>query len=62
MNKSLLVRELAINLSSISTILAFLSGYYVGTGQWGLGLSIGCVYLALDNLTSRLWLVAIRGA
>ena len=60
MTRSLLVRELAINLSSISSILTWLSGYYVGTGAWVIGISLGVFYLVLDNITSRLWLKAIK--
>lgn len=61
MKKSLLVDELAINLSSLSTVLSFLCGYFIGSEDWRSGLLVGGIYLCLDNITSRLWLRAIKG-
>jgi len=50
-----ILKEIAINLSSVGIPLSFLSGFLLGTGKWGLGLLVLALYLLIDNITGRLW-------
>ncbi len=54
-----LLREVSINLGSLSTVLGFISAYLLGSGQVGLGVGLFILYLLLGNIGDRLYWILI---
>lgn len=50
-----LLKELAVNLSSLGIPLSFSAGFFFGNGKWHFGLLILLLYLIIDNISGRLW-------
>lgn len=50
------LEEVYINSGTLSVLLCFLSGYFLGTGSYLIGGIITVIYFVLDNVNTRLWL------
>lgn len=55
-----LLKELAINLSSLGIPVSFCAGFLVGSGQWYYGVLAMVIYILMDNLASRLWFTCLE--
>jgi hypothetical protein len=55
-----LVREIVMNIGSLTEILALYIAYSLGADRWELGLSLLLVCVIVNNLLSRGWLWLLR--
>ncbi len=54
------VKEIAINLSSLGIPLSFYAGFLMGKEDWVAGLLVIIVYMVMDNIGGRLWFSALE--
>ena len=58
-NKSL-VRELVMNVGTLTEILSLYAAFSLGADKWELGLSVLVVCILVNNALSRGWLFLIK--
>ncbi len=59
-NKHSLIRELVMNIGTLTEVLALYVAYLLGADRWELGVSVLLVCVLVNNLLSRGWLWLIK--
>jgi uncharacterized membrane protein len=54
------IRELVMNIGTITEIGSLYSAFLMGDGRWGLGISVYLICVVINNLINRGWLRLIK--
>ncbi len=60
MNRRVMIRELVLNVGTLTEILGLYVAYLLGADRWELGLSVLVVCVIINNILSRGWLWLIK--